>query len=55
MSGSVYRFVWMEWVGVEACVDVWVKVEDAVYLPELHVVIEGFVVAAESHFYGSST
>lgn len=55
MSGSVYRIVWMEWVRVDACVHVRVKIEHAVYLPELHVVIEGFVVAAERYFYCSST
>lgn len=55
MSGSVYRFVWMEWDRVDACVAVWFKIKHAVYLPELHVVIKGFIVAAESYFYCSST
>lgn len=55
MSGSIYNIVWIGFVQVQACVDVRVKVKHAVYLPEHQVVIFGFVVAAESHFYGSST
>lgn len=55
MSGSVYRIVWIGRVLVDACEAIWIKIEHAVYLPELHVVIEGFVVAAKRYFYCSST